>query len=195
MKPWHKTIENNLLLLEGNKIIQESFDMYEDGYYEHITGLEGYHMDKPVLWRNIVGGPDITMSGRIIGGCFDVLLNLVGTSYDNTVNFINQYKDDGILWYLESFALTSETLTVGLWHLKEAGWFQYTKGFIFGRPAMFNTESEIPYDEAVLSVLEEFHVPIILEADIGHKAPQMTVINGAYATIHSKDGKGTLEFL
>lgn len=194
MEPWHKAIEDNLAIVEGKHVIQTSFDFYENGFYDRETGLEDYRLEKEVFWKNIKGNINngITMSGRLLGGCFDALLNLVGTPYDKTVDFINKYKEDGIIWYLESFALTSEMLTIGLWHLKEAGWFEYTKGFIFGRPAFFDQEYYISYEEAVLAVLEELNVPIILDADIGHKAPQMTIINGAMATIHSEGGKGTV---
>ena len=51
----------------------------------------------------------------------DVLLNLVGTRFDKTKEFVQKYKEDGILWYLESFSLDSDSLTRGLWQLKEAG--------------------------------------------------------------------------
>lgn len=192
MEQWHKALADNLALLEGKSVVQTSFDLYEDGFYDRVTGLEGYVLEKPTYWRNITTQDKITVSGRLLGGCLDVLLNLVGTRYDNTNHFINQYKEDGILWYLESFSLNSEALTRGLWQLKEAGWFDYTKGFIFGRPAFFDPLSDIPYDEAILSVLGEFKVPIILEADIGHKAPQMTLINGAIASINSEGGKGSI---
>lgn len=194
MEPMHKAVKDNLAIVRGDNIIQTSYDFYEDGYYDRVTGLEGYRLDKPVEWENLLGGKEISLSGRAIGGCFDVLLNLVGTRFDHTVNFIHQYKEEGIIWYLESFALTSEAITAGLWHLKEAGWFQYVKGFIFGRPAFFNEKSPISYEESIRSVLEEFNVPVILNADIGHKAPQMAMINGAYATISSKDGKGSISF-
>lgn len=192
METWHKTLRDNIEILKGNDVIQTSFDLYEDGFYDRVTGLEGYVLEKPVQWRNITTNDEINMSGRLLGGCLDVLLNLVGTRFDNTVNFINQYKEDGILWYLESFSLNSESISRGLWQLKEAGWFQYVKGFIFGRPAFFDQDYYIPYDEAVLSILDELNVPIILDADIGHKAPQMTMINGSIATVRSYNGKGSI---
>jgi muramoyltetrapeptide carboxypeptidase len=193
MDEWHMSIDNNLAILEGKKVLQTSFDLYEDGFYDKVTGLEGYTLEKPVCWKNITTDSDICMSGRLIGGCLDVLLNIVGTRFDNTKNFVKQYKEDGIIWYLESFSLNSEAITRGLWQLKEAGWFEYVKGFVFGRPAFFDTESWISYEEAVLSVLKELDVPIILDADIGHKAPQMVLVNGAIATIRSTGGKGWIE--
>lgn len=192
MEYWHKALKDNIEILKGNDVKQTSFDLYEDGFYDRVTGLEGYILEKPVKWRNITTNDEINVFGRLLGGCMDVLLNLVGTRYDHTVNFINQYKEDGILWYLESFSLNSESISRGLWQLKEAGWFQYVKGFIFGRPAFFDSDYYISYDEAVLSILDEFHVPIILDADIGHKSPQMTMINGSLATIRSYDGKGSI---
>ena len=192
METWHKSVENSLDILEGKDIVQDSFDLYEDGYHDRITGLEGYVLEKEVKWRNISGGNEIEMSGRMLGGCLDVLLNLVGTRFDETKKFLELYKEDGFLWYLESFSLDSESISRGLWQLKEAGWFQYAKGFIFGRPAFFNEDYYISYDEAVLSVLNELNVPIILDADIGHKAPQMTIINGSLGNIYSSNGKGSI---
>jgi muramoyltetrapeptide carboxypeptidase LdcA involved in peptidoglycan recycling len=194
MEEWHKCLEDNLSILEGKKVKQTSFDFYEDGFYDRVTGIENYRLDKQIIWRNYNTNGGVTVSGRLIGGCLDVLLNLAGTRFDKTAEFIQKYKDDGILWYLESFALNSDALTRGLWQLKEAGWFQYVKGFLFGRPAFFTPAYDIPYEEAVLSILGELNVPIILEADIGHKPPQMTLMNGAIAVVHSQNGKGSISF-
>ncbi|QHQ61275.1 hypothetical protein Ana3638_11230 [Anaerocolumna sedimenticola] len=195
MEPWHRAIKANLNMIEGNDIVQTSFDFYEDGFYDRITGLESYNTDKEVYWRNITGQEEIKLNGRLLGGCLDVLLNLVGTKYDKTVRFIEKYKDDGIIWYLESFSLNSEALTRGLWQLREAGWFQTAKGFVFGRPAFYDEQGEISYEEAVLSVLGGLEVPVILDADIGHKAPAMAVINGSLGFISCKNGKGSLKMM
>lgn len=193
MEPWHKALTDNLELMKGNMIKQSSFDLYEDEYTESVTGLEGYSLRKAVNWKNITDDR-ISMTGRLIGGCMDVILNLFGTRFDKTNDFIEKYKDDGFIWYLESFMLNSDALTRELWQMKEAGWFKYVKGFIFGRPAYFEKTYDISYEEAVLSVLGEYHVPIILDADIGHRPPQLTLINGAIASIHSEGGKGSVIF-
>lgn len=192
MEEWHKSVEDGLAILEGKEIIQSSYELYEDGYYDKVTGLEGYVLEKEVNWRNISGGDEIHMTGRMLGGCLDVLLNLVGTRFDHTKKFIEKYKEDGFIWYLESFSLDSESISRGLWQLKEAGWFEYAKGFMFGRPAFFNEDYYIHYEEAVLSILKEINVPIILDVDIGHKAPQMTIINGSFGNIYSSGGKGKI---
>lgn len=193
MEYWHPCIHKNLELVTGLTKLQYSFDYFEDGFYDRITGLEGYHEDQPVDWK-IAGDEDfVEISGRLLGGCLDVLLNLVGTRFDQTIQYVNRYKEDGILWYLESFALEGEALIRGLWQLKEAGWFLHATGFLFGRPAFYNKNSWIPYDEGILQILGELKVPILFDLDIGHKAPQMTMINGAFAKVTSRDGRGTME--
>ena len=199
MKNWHSSLWDNLKILEGQDIIQNSYDMYQDGFKERITGYEEFVLEKEVNWINLYPeGSDVhqelRMEGRLLGGCLDVLLNLVGTRFDKTREFIRHYPKEKIIWFLESFDLGTETLTRGLWQLKEAGWFEHAAGFIFGRPALYRSGDDTSYEEAVLSVLGELQLPIILDADIGHKPPQFTLINGAVVSIQSFGGKGSIKF-
>lgn len=198
MDEWHSSLMDNIKILEGKDMIQESFEKYQDGFIEKITGLEGFALEADVEWKNLYpagfSSDEIVLNGRALGGCLDVLLTLVGTKFDKTREFIEKYKQDGIVWFLESYDLSSEALIRGLWQLKEAGWFKYASGFIFGRPALFHSYTDTTYEEAVTSVLGELNLPIILDADIGHKPPQLTMINGAIATIKSKGGKGNITF-
>ena len=193
MDKWHTSINNYLEILKGNIINQKSFDKYQSNYQEYITGLEGYNLNSKVNWLNLTGQKEIKLEGRLIGGCLDVLLTLVGTKYDNVNKFINKYKSDGIVWFLESCDLSSEQIVRGLWQLKEAGWFKYTKGFIFGRTITKKTYTNTSYEEAIKQSLVELNVPIIIDADFGHTTPRMTIINGCYAIITSKNGKGIIK--
>ena len=199
MGQWHSSLEDNLKLLEGQNITQYSFEQFQDGFKPRITGYEEFVLEKAVQWVNLYPenrGQDseLIINGRALGGCLDVLLNLVGTRFDKTKDFIKQYQKDKILWFLESFNLGAEALTRGLWQLKEAGWFDHAAGFVFGRPAIFGSDTDTTYEEAVLSVLEELDLPIILGADIGHKPPQLTMINGAMACVRSCNGRGSIIF-
>ena len=193
MNTWHKSINNYLNILKGNIINQNSFNKYQNSYQEYITGLESYNLDKKVSWINLTGQKEIKLEGRLIGGCLDVLLNLVGTKYDNVNKFINKYKGDGIVWFLESYDLSSEQLIRGLWQLKEAGWFKYTKGFIFGRTMTKITHTNTTYEEAIHLSLKDLKVPIVIDADFGHTNPRMTIINGCLTNIISKNGKGEVK--
>ncbi|HHV11032.1 MAG TPA: LD-carboxypeptidase [Clostridiales bacterium] len=199
MKEWHSSLWDNLKILEGGDIEQESFDKFQDGFKPRVTGFEGFELEKEVNWVNIYPkgwepGTELALSGRALGGCLDVLLNLVGTRFDKTREFIKRYQEDKIVWFLESFDLGSEALVRGLWQLKEAGWFEHAAGFIFGRPAMYRSDTDTTYAETVQAVLGSLGVPVILDADIGHKPPQFTMINGALVHISSRHGKGRILF-
>ena len=64
----------------------------------------------------------------------DCLVNLTGTSFDKVAEFQKKYRDDGILWFLESCDLNVMSIRRAMWHMKQAGWFENTKGFLIGRP-------------------------------------------------------------
>lgn len=195
MENWHTSVRNNWDILNGKRIVQNSFDKYQNGFFTGETGREGYELNEKVKWINAYGGEKIDICGRIIGGCLDVLLNLTGTRYDKVSEFNKKYGNDGIIWFLESFSLESESLERGLWQLKEAGWFDNACGFVFGRPAFFSSATETSYKEAVLNALREYNVPVILDADIGHKPPQFTIMNGVKCRVKSWRMKGSIEFI
>lgn len=194
MENWHTCLENNLKILEGKEIIQESFKEYQSMFQDYKIGLETYNLDKKVEWKNAQNEEKIELNGRILGGCIDILVSLVGTKFDKVKEFIEKYKNDKIVWFFDNCELTSEGILRGLWQLKEAGWFSNISGFIFGRTMTRSSCYGISFEEAVKEVLQELNVPIILEADIGHLPPQFTIINGAIVHIVSKDGKGKIDF-
>lgn len=183
----HKSLQNNLEILKGNLVNQESFDLYEK---EEDESKDGYNLTEKVFWKNLNG--NFSVEGRIIGGCIDCLRDLIGTTYDNTVNFIEKYKDDGIIWYFDIFSLTSEEFYRSLFQMREAGWFKYTKAVIVGRVRFPNSFTQMTYEKALLKIFGK--IPIVFDTDIGHVSPKMTIINGGVANIESKDGKGSINF-
>lgn len=195
MDVYHKSINDNFSILMGNILEQESYSYYQNGFSIYKTGLEGYNLDSKVEWKNLFGEESIYLEGRLIGGCLDVLINLVGTRFDKTRDFLEKYKDDGIIWYLENCGLSNEHLVRGLWQLKEAGWFKYIKGIVFGRTLSNDSCYDISYEEALQTSLKNLNIPVIIEADFGHKPPRMTMINGAYAIIESSKGKGKIKYI
>lgn len=193
MDKWHNSVSNFLEILKGNIMEQRNFSRYQSNYLEYKTGLEGYNLDSLVCWRNLNGEDSLKLRGRLIGGCLDVLLSLVGTKYDYVSEFVERYEDDGIIWFLESCELSSEQMIRGLWQLREADWFKYVNGFIFGRPIMRKSFYDIDYEEAIKFSLDVFDVPIIVDVDFGHTNPRMTLINGSYVEIESSKGKGNIK--
>ena len=199
MDPWQLCVSRGLEVLEGTCTKQNSFRYYQDGFADRETGLEGYRNDLPVKWWSVTGR-QAYMKGRLLGGCMDVLLNLAGTQFDGTLDFISRYWEDGILWYLESFALNMEQMMEGLWKMKEMGWFEHAAGIIFGRPLFYQPESwdgePLPtYEEVLMERLGDLHVPIITGADIGHKGPQFVMLNGMMTEVFCRYGRGYVKYL
>lgn len=194
MNPWHKSLSNNLEILKGNIIEQNSFTKYEKEYTNYIIGDEPYNLTEKVYWKILNNDNNINISGRIIGGCLDIINELFGTRFDNTINFINKYKEDGIIWYFDNCELSSEQLIRTLWKFKDNGYFNFCKGIIFGRSATEKSYYDISFEEAILTHLKELNIPIIINADIGHVSPRMTIINGAITNIKVKNGKSTIKF-
>ena len=184
METLHSSLTDNLALLKGELPTQHSFPLYE-----RSKGNGSYHLTEPVEWKTPNGPVDV--QGRLIGGCMECLSDLIGTPYDGAIDFARRYAGDGVLWYFDTFALKAEDVFHTLWHMKQAGWFENACGFLFGRVLFKGSFLEMSYEEAILRALGR-DVPVVLDADIGHVAPRMTVINGALGHLSARDGKGSL---
>ena len=194
LEEYSRDIIDNLKIISGDLIKQENYEMFENEKNEKITGLEGYNYTDKVVWKTLDNKP-ADMRGRIIGGCLDLIAELCGTKYDGVKAFIEKYKDDGIIWYYDICDLTKEELIRTLWKFNELDYFKYSKGIIFGRCGNDNSFLGYTMEQALKdSVVSKLNIPIIYDADISHKGPSMTIINGAIATVESKDGKGCIEF-
>ncbi len=186
-KKLYKSQEIALEFLKGNILSQESYDYYETDREGRVDGA--YNLTEKSIWKSNKDEIDIT--GRLIGGCIDCLQYLPGTKYDCTKEFINKYKEDGFVWYFDVFALRSADFYLSLFELKEAGWFENVKGVIVGRILFKNEDTSMTYEKALKEIFGD--IPIIMDADIGHVAPKMTLINGAIAHVTYKNNKGTIE--
>lgn len=133
---------------------------------------------------------DISFIGRLLGGCMDCLVNFLGTRYDKVTEFTERYKEDGIIWFLEACDLNLMGIRRAMWQMEHAGWFQYCKGFLIGRPRLGMGVEEFGIDsyQAVCEMLYSYHVPVLMDLDIGHFPPAMPLVCGSMAKVAS-DGK------
>lgn len=176
--------------LKGNFVKQESYPLYESDKKSRTKDC--YKLDTPVVYENLFG--DVDVSGRIIGGCIDVLKDIIGTKYDGTEEFLKRYSDDGIIWYFDNFAMDSASFYRTLIQFREAGWFKNTKAILVGRVMYPNEEFDMSYQDALIKAFEGMNIPVVHNMDIGHVVPKMTIINGAICHVESSNGKGSLEF-
>lgn len=202
MKPWHESLKDALLVLEGKKLAVNNYDKWEKESIkdeEHPllpynltenTVLKGY-VPKQTDNKAVMTASDcVSMKGRLIGGCMDCLVGITGTRFDRVSEFVEKYKEDGFIWFLESCDLNVYSMRRAMWQMYEAGWFKYCNGFMIGRPMHFD-EPMFGLDQysAILSTVEKIGVPVIFDLDIGHLAPSMPIICGSHAQISYEHGK------
>ncbi len=201
-KKWEETEEDAFALLEGTKNIFNGYEKFvsekhfelEDGQtydydpnevyrYDSQKVLSCYNCSNGVAIKAAVG-ECFDFEGIFLGGCLDVLANLVGTRFDNVKEFKKSHKD--IIWVLEACDLNVMSYRRAIWNLREAGWFDGAKGFIVGRARASHGQEFTGVDEynAVTDILEMHNVPIVMDADIGHIDPMLPIIMGATAKVH-----------
>lgn len=195
MEPWHESLQDAFDLLCGKRNSIHNYEKWElESLKDEDHPLEPYHLTEPVRIRLF---PDraADFEGRLLGGCMDTLVNLAGTGFDRVKEFGDRYREDGIIWFLEACDLNVVSIRRAVWQMKQAGWFSHVKGFLIGRPYCFGQEMfGLDQYRAVTESLQEFGVPIIMDLDIGHHAPMMPVVSGAYAKVHVEDNSFSLEY-
>ncbi|MCI8482158.1 MAG: LD-carboxypeptidase [Clostridia bacterium] len=190
MTPLYQNLIHSLQIASGKELIQTSFEKYQENIEDNIDGT--YNLTTPVEWKNITGQEEIVMEGRALGGCIDCIDTLMGTKFDQVKEYIEKYKQDGVIWFLEAYEMNTPLLQRILWKMKHAGYFKYCKGIIFGRPYIMRRDYEISEKQAILDAIGDLKIPIIMGADIGHMPPQLAIAQGAILKITSKNGKGVV---
>lgn len=184
MEPWHESLKDAWKLITGKSDTVSGYDKWEkESLKDEEHPLVPYHVTEETVIRRFPD-KDVKITGRLLGGCMDCLGMLVGTKYDQVVEFNERYKEDGIIWFMEACDLNVMSMRRTIWQMKEAGWFQYVKGFLVGRPYHYG-EDFLGLDQyhAVTDLLEEYQVPIIMDLDIGHLAPMMPIVCGGTAEV------------
>ncbi len=186
MTDMHPSLKNVLSVLKGDIPVQYSSAMHER---HRVKGMDGYNLDTKTEWISANG--DFTVSGRMLSSCIDVSMHLVGTTYAPVPEFAEKYKDDGIIFNFDNFALPAETLYYALWNMKHAGWFKHAKAVMISRTLFPGSAFELSYLDAAKSALGD--IPLVLETDTGHVKPLMTLVNGAMTTLSVKDKAGSIK--
>ena len=178
----HQSYLDYFQIIKGNLVKQYKSEKYESD--DDVFDLDNE-------WNSY--GKDINQEGVLLGGCIDCLKDIIGTKFDNTIEFIEKHKEEGIIWYFDVFSLSVEDLYRTLLQFKNAGWFKYTKLILIGKVRFPNTFTELSYDEMIRKALDEYD--IIYKFDVGHVKPSMTMINGFKARVKYDKNEGSLEYL
>lgn len=205
MEPWHDNLWDTYRLLRGQQNTVHGYELWEKESRKdeehpllpyHVTEKRELKIFHPCTGNaktdDIANTPErakqnnqaVSMQGRLLGGCMDCLVHLIGTTYDKVAEFADRYQEDGIIWFLEACELNPMAIRRAVWQMQHAGWFLHVKGFLIGRPGVFGQElMGLDQYRAVTDLLAEYDVPVIMDADIGHLPPAMPLVSGSYATV------------
>ncbi len=226
MEPWHPAIHDAFQLLTGNKLTMNNYPAWEkESLKNEENPLQPYNVTEEGQIRSfvycncrnieneILGASQcimslsergkyietqnfVTFEGRLIGGCMDCLVNILGTEFDYVNKFQEKYESDGFIWFLEACDLNIMSIRRAIWQMIHAGWFKHVKGFLIGRPLNHGQEMfGIDQYRAVLDLLHEYQVPVIMDVDLGHLPPMMPLISGSYAKVNVKENQLQIEMM
>ena len=204
MEPWHESLQDAFDILTGKKLAVRGYPMWEKEslksgenptapyYVTQKRILKYYPGDcqkkadgfKEALILSGEDIPHVSFAGRLLGGCMDCLVNLLGTKYDKTAEFAEKYKEDGIIWFLEACDLNVFSIRRAMWQMEHAGWFEHVKGFLIGRPLCFGQEMMgLDACQAVLETAARKNVPVVMDVDLGHLPPMMPLVVGSMGEV------------
>ncbi len=180
-------IENAMDVIQGKKTKQTSFPRHMEKAKFMVDAIA---YDTDTEWKS--NQESFHVTGRCIGGCIDVMKDLIGTPFDGTKEFVEKYKEDGQIFYFDNFSLSAEVFYRTLKQFTYAGWFDHTKAIVVGRVLFPSSETGMSYEEALSMVFPD--IPVIYEADIGHTLPTLLMINGAMMDLNYHDKKAEINF-
>lgn len=148
-----------------------------------------YVLDRPTRWVPLHGGAGpgpLHFGGRLIGGCLDTLLHLAGGPHGGVREFAERCGHEGTVLYLENSGLDPCSVLRALHTLRWAGWLDGLQGLLLGRSAApdHGGPEQLSYRGALEAALADLHCPVLVDVDIGHVPPQLTLVNGALAEVH-----------
>ena len=211
--PWHPSVEDAFALITGESNSVTGYDLWEK-WEEDVSENEAEKEDEPDsrkadplapyrvtekttyrYFRTGGTGDKAAFNGRLLGGCVDILTLLTGTKYDRVGEFLEKYREDGFIWFLECCDLNVLAIRRAFWQMREAGWFRYAKGFLIGRPLHFG-EAFFGVDQynAVTDIIGSLGVPVIMDLDIGHLPPMMPIICGSLAEVKAESSRIQIDY-
>lgn len=149
--------------------------------YTRDPGVTSMSLEASGGWQ-LVGASSLDVSGRLIGGCVDVLSPIAGTAYADVPGFGRAHAEDGLVVYLEAAEESAYAVCRMLHGLRMAGWFEHARAILIGRTGAPDAP-DLSQREAVLDALGGVGVPIVLDVECGHVQPYAALVNGALARV------------
>ncbi|MBR1659025.1 MAG: LD-carboxypeptidase [Oscillospiraceae bacterium] len=144
-------------------------------------------------WELLQGAP--VFSGRILGGCADTLYDMFdGGRYADMPELCKRYglfpdAEDwrGRILLLETSEekMPPETFQKALLHLRGTGLFRVISGILLGKPMDETYQDE--YHRILLETVDDPHLPVVANLNIGHATPRCILPFGVEATVDANN--------
>jgi muramoyltetrapeptide carboxypeptidase len=175
------------LLAARGEVVQRSPGLTRDGWGNvRAADTTVMTLDRPTDWV-VLGGGDVDVSGRLIGGCVEVLSPLAGTPYADVPAYGRAHADEGLLVYLEVAEYGAYDACRIFHGLRYAGWFEHASAVLVGRTPGADMP-DLTQLAAVEDALGGLGIPVVAEMDIGHTQPFLPLVNGAPGRVVVRDG-------
>ncbi|WP_100657438.1 S66 family peptidase [Alteromonas flava] len=133
-----------------------------------------------------------TIEGRLIGGCWDTLQHLFNTEF-LALKELRERSKEPLILFLENAEMTPFQLSRVLMAMQFRGVFEAIDALLVGRHyPTISAESSYDFDTFLRQQLARYSIPTIVDMDIGHAPPNLTLVNGARCQIQLSNGKGKI---
>lgn len=152
--------------------------------YETQPAVSRMTLPEAGTWTMVGGEPEgrLDVIGRLIGGCLEILSPLAGTPYADVPAFGRAHLDEGLVVYLEAAEHGAYDVARALHGLRLAGWFDAARAILIGR-TKGSDAPDLTQHEAVADALGDLGLPIVLDVEVGHTQPNLSLVNGALARV------------
>lgn len=123
--------------------------------------------------------------GRLTGGNLSLVQQSIGTPYEIDTK-------DAILFLEE----TRDPMSVAderLLHLRAAGLLRHVRGIVFGQLSLDRSEED-EFEDFLLDLVSDLHVPILMDFPAGHEVPNLTLPLGTEVELTADDTTGWLSY-
>ena len=177
----------------GRRVTQRSSGALQRSFrdYRYEPCLDRWSLEEPTRWRRLGDEGPIDVSGRLVGGCADVLSRLVGTPFGDLPRWAHDHCPEGTIVFLENAGMQS-TDAARCWHqLRLAGWFDGAAAVLIGRTTAPESHglSQTDVLRQALGPLEQRGIPVLYDVDVGHQPPQLMLVHGAWTRVRYASGR------
>lgn len=149
--------------------------------WEANPSLNEMTLDAAGGW-SVLGGGAADVTGRLIGGCVEIMTALAGTPYGDVGAFGREQAGEGLIVFLEVCDYPSYDVARILHGLRLSGWFEDADAILMGRTHARGFD-DLSQHEAVGDALGMLDIPVVLDVDCGHVQPMLPLVPGASARV------------